>query len=105
MKDKDGSWLDIAPPPGALVVNIGDMLQRLTNHVLPSTTHRVVNPAPERRGFSRYSMPYFLHPAPDFMIETLPGTISEDRPNRYETPISSHDYLMERLVEIGLIKK
>jgi isopenicillin N synthase-like dioxygenase len=65
----------------------------------------VVNPAPERRGFSRYSMPFFLHPAPDFMIETLPGTISADRPNRYETPISSHDYLQQRLVEIGLIKK
>ena len=59
--DRDGQWLSIAPPPGALVVNIGDMLQRLTNHVLPSTTHRVVNPAPERRGFSRYSTPFFLH--------------------------------------------
>ncbi|HET9511202.1 MAG TPA: 2-oxoglutarate and iron-dependent oxygenase domain-containing protein [Sphingomonas sp.] len=103
--EKNGTWLPVKPPAGAMVVNVGDMLQRLTNHVLPSTTHRVVNPAPERRGFSRYSMPYFLHPAPDFMIETLPGTISEDRPNRYETPISSHDYLMERLVEIGLIKK
>ncbi len=60
------------PPPGALVVNIGDMLQRLTNHVLPSTTHRVVNPPPERRGFARYSTPFFLHFSPDFLIETLP---------------------------------
>ena len=103
--EKNGSWLPVKPPAGAMVVNVGDMLQRLTNHVLPSTTHRVVNPAPERRGFSRYSMPYFLHPAPDFMIETLPGTISADRPNRYPEPISSHDYLHERLVEIGLVKK
>ncbi|URW75387.1 isopenicillin N synthase family oxygenase [Sphingomonas donggukensis] len=103
--EKNGSWLPVKPPAGAMVVNVGDMLQRLTNHVLPSTTHRVVNPAPERRGFSRYSMPYFLHPAPDFMIATLPGTITADNPNRYETPISSHDYLHERLVEIGLIKK
>ncbi|MGT2514338.1 isopenicillin N synthase family dioxygenase [Sphingomonas panni] len=103
--DRDGRWLPVAPPPGAMVVNVGDMLQRLTNHVLPSTTHRVVNPAPERRGHSRYSMPFFLHPAPDFLIETLPGCISEERPNRYPTPISSHDYLYERLVEIGLIKK
>ncbi|MCD2323194.1 isopenicillin N synthase family oxygenase [Sphingomonas sp. IC-56] len=103
--DRDGQWLPVKPPEGAMVVNVGDMLQRLTNHVLPSTTHRVVNPPAERRGNSRYSMPFFLHPAPDFIIETLPGCVSEDRPNRYPEPISSHDYLQERLVEIGLIKK
>ncbi len=103
--EKNGTWLPVKPPEGAMVVNVGDMLQRLTNHVLPSTTHRVVNPAPERRGFSRYSMPYFLHPAPDFLIETLPSTITAGRPNRYPTPITAHDYLHERLVEIGLVKK
>jgi isopenicillin N synthase-like dioxygenase len=103
--DRDGQWLPVKPPEGAMVVNVGDMLQRLTNHVLPSTTHRVVNPPVERRGNSRYSMPFFLHPAPDFIIETLPGCVSADRPNRYPEPISSHDYLQERLVEIGLIKK
>ncbi|MBD8548044.1 isopenicillin N synthase family dioxygenase [Sphingomonas sp. CFBP 8760] len=97
-------WLAIKPPEGAMVVNVGDMLQRLTNHVLPSTTHRVVNPPPERRGHSRYSMPFFLHPAPDFLIETLPQTITAENPNRYPTPITAHDYLHERLVEIGLIK-
>ena len=68
-----------------MVVNVGDMLQRLTNHVLPSTTHRVVNPPVERRGFSRYSMPFFLHPAPDFLIKTLPGTVSEGHPDRYRS--------------------
>lgn len=103
--DRDGRWLPVKPPEGAMVVNVGDMLQRLTNHVLPSTTHRVVNPPPERRGTPRYSMPFFLHPAPDFLIETLPGCITADNPNRYPEPISSHDYLHERLVEIGLIKK
>ncbi len=103
--DADGKWLSIKPPEGAMVVNVGDMLQRLTNHVLPSTTHRVVNPPPERRGHSRYSMPFFLHPAPDFLIETLPGCIDGTRPNRYPAPITAHDYLHERLVEIGLIKK
>ena len=103
--DRDsGRWLQVAPPEGAMVVNVGDMLQRLTNHVLPSTTHRVVNPPPERRGSSRYSMPFFLHPAPDFLIETLPSTISADNPNRYAQPITAHDYLHERLVQIGLIK-
>ncbi|WP_174292571.1 isopenicillin N synthase family dioxygenase [Sphingomonas bacterium] len=99
-----GQWLSIKPPEGALVVNVGDMLQRLTNHVLPSTTHRVVNPPPERRGRSRYSMPFFLHPAPDFLIETLPATITAESPDRYPTPITAHDYLHERLVEIGLVK-
>lgn len=103
--DRDGKWLAVKPPEGAMVVNVGDMLQRLTNHVLPSTTHRVVNPPAERRGHSRYSMPFFLHPAPDFLIKALPGCISAERPNRYPEPISSHDYLHERLVEIGLIKK
>ena len=104
--DRDsGKWLAIRPPEGAMVVNVGDMLQRLTNHVLPSTTHRVVNPPPERRGHSRYSMPFFLHPAPDFLIETLPSCVTPDNPDRYPTPITAHDYLHERLVEIGLIKK
>src|SRR5262249_10942661 len=68
---REGRWLDVNPPEGALVVNIGDMLSRLTNDVLPSTTHRVVNPAPERAHLPRYSIPFFLHFAPDFMIETL----------------------------------
>ena len=104
LKEKDGSWLDIAPPPGALVVNIGDMLQRLTNHVLPSTTHRVVNPAPERRGFARYSTPFFLHFNPDFPIETLPSTITPDNPDRYAgKTILAEDYLTERLREIRLL--
>ena len=103
--DRDGKWLQIKPPEGAMVVNVGDMLQRLTNHVLPSTTHRVANPPPERRTKSRYSMPFFLHPAPDFLIETLPGCITPDNPNRFPDPITAHDYLHERLVEIGLVKK
>lgn len=99
-----GQWLAIKPPEGAMVVNVGDMLQRLTNHVLPSTTHRVVNPPPERRGHSRYSMPFFLHPAPDFVIETLSQTVTAANPDRYPDPITAHDYLHQRLVEIGLIK-
>jgi isopenicillin N synthase-like dioxygenase len=100
--DRDGQWLPVAPNEGELVVNIGDMLQRLTNNVLRSTSHRVVNPPPERRGRSRYSMPFFLHFRPDFLIETLPGTVSAERPNLYPEPISSHDFLMERLREIKL---
>lgn len=98
----DGTWLAIDPPPGALVINIGDMLQRLTNHVLPSTTHRVRNPVSARAGFSRYSMPFFLHPRSEFLIRTLPSCVTADRPDRYAEPITAGDYLAERLREIGL---
>jgi isopenicillin N synthase-like dioxygenase len=101
--DRSGQWRAVEPPPGAMVVNVGDMLQRLTNHRLPSTTHRVINPPPERRGVSRYSMPFFLHLASDFEIRTLPGCISADRPDLYPEPITADAYLHERLREIGLI--
>lgn len=101
---KDGQWIAMHPPKGALVINVGDMLQRLTNHVLPSTTHQVRNPDAERAAFSRYSMPFFLHLRSDFPIKTLDGCISADNPNRYPEPILADDYLHERLVEIGLIK-
>ena len=101
--NRDGQWLDIKPPEGALVINIGDMLQRLTNHVLPSTTHRVINPTPERARFPRYSIPFFLHFAPDYLIKTLPSCITPDNPNRYPAPITAQDYLMERLREIRLM--
>jgi isopenicillin N synthase-like dioxygenase len=100
--DRDGNWLPVSPKPGELAVNIGDMLQRLTNNVLRSTTHRVVNPPPERRGQSRYSMPFFLHFRPDFLIETLPGCM-EGRHNLYPEPITAHDFLQERLREIKLV--
>ena len=94
---KDGDWHDIAAPEGSLVCNIGDMLQRLTGGRLPSTTHRVINPTPERAAFPRYSTPFFLHFRPDYLIETMPGgTI--DLP-----PITTGAYLHERLREIKLL--
>ena len=99
---RNGQWLPVNPPPGSLVVNIGDMLQRLTNDVLPSTTHRVVNPKPERSRFPRYSTPFFLHFNPNYAITTLPGTISAERPNRYPEPLKAQDFLEIRLKEIGL---
>jgi isopenicillin N synthase-like dioxygenase len=101
--DRDGRWLPIDAPPGAVVCNIGDMLQRLTNHVLPSTTHRVVNPPPERRGVSRYSTPFFLHFEPEYRIQTLPGCIAADRPDRYPEPITADAFLHQRLREIKLL--
>ena len=99
---REGEWIDVAPPEGALVVNMGDMLQRLTNHVLPSTTHRVRNPSAERAHLPRYSIPFFLHFAPDYLIKTLPSCVTPDNPDRYPTPITAQDFLMERLREIRL---
>ena len=102
---KDGSWLDASPPEGAMVINVGDMLERLTNHVLPSTIHRVRNPDASRARFSRYSMPFFLHLRSDFPIKTLPQCISPQNPDRYPEPILADQFLQQRLVEIGLKKK
>lgn len=99
---REGAWLPVAPPPGAIVVNIGDMLQRLANHVLPSTTHRVRNPTGPRAASSRYSMPFFLHPCSDFVIRTLPQCITPTSADRYPVPVTADDYLQERLREIGL---
>ncbi len=103
VRHRSGRWLDINPPEGALVVNVGDMLARLTGGVLPSTTHRVLNPTPERAGFARYSMPFFLHFAPDVLIEPLPGCLAEG--GAPFAPILAHDYLMQRLREIGLVSE
>jgi len=101
---RDGRWLSVSPPDGALVVNIGDMLQRLTNNALPSTTHRVRNPEGTRAGISRYSMPFFLHPRSDFAIKTLPQCIAADHPDHYPNSITADEYLQQRLREIGLKK-
>jgi isopenicillin N synthase-like dioxygenase len=100
---RDGTWLPVQTGPEEVIVNIGDMLQRLTNHVLPSTTHRVVNPAGEAGARSRYSLPYFLHLNPEVAIATLPSCVTTDRPDRYPSPITAHEYLRERLREIGLL--
>ena len=101
---KEGNWISASPPSGAMVINVGDMLERLTNHVLPSTIHRVRNPDPARAGFSRYSMPFFLHLRSDFPIKTLPQCISAENPDRYPAPITADEFLQQRLVEIGLKK-
>jgi isopenicillin N synthase-like dioxygenase len=99
----EGEWLPITTEGDAIVVNIGDMLQRLTNHVYPSTSHRVVNPQNENARKPRYSVPFFLHPNPDVVLDPLPGCITPDNPSRYDTSLTSHEYLMQRLREIKLI--
>ncbi len=101
---RNGEWLPITTQGDTIVVNIGDMLQRLTNHVYPSTTHRVVNPPGEKARQPRYSVPFFLHPNPDVVLDPVAQCISADNPRRYDTSITSHEYLQQRLREIKLIK-
>lgn len=98
--DRDGTWLDVATRPGEIVVDAGDMMSRLTNEVIPSTIHRVVNPAQENYSSHRYSMPFFVHPHPEAMLSCLNSCVGE---GQKFPPISSHDFLMERLRDIGLM--
>ncbi len=102
--DKEGKWHSVTALPDHLVVNVGDMLQRLTNHTFCSTTHRVVNPPQEKWHIPRYSIPFFLHPRSEVRLDCLPECVNEQNPARY-SPIRAGEYLMERLREIGLSKK
>ncbi|GAB6197250.1 isopenicillin N synthase family dioxygenase [Lysobacter xanthus] len=99
---RKGEWIPFTAQSDTIVVNIGDMLQRLTNHVYPSTTHRVVNPPGEKARQPRYSTPFFLHPNPGFVIDVLPSCVSADNPSRYPEAITAQGYLEERLREIKL---
>lgn len=100
---REGNWVDVKAGPGQIVVNVGDMLQRLTNNVLKSTTHRVVNPPKEKWHTHRYSIPFFLHPRSEMPLDCLEDCITEDNPIAFE-PITAGEYLDERLREIGLKK-
>ena len=102
VRSRKGDWVPFTADADTIVVNIGDMLQRLTNHVYPSTTHRVVNPPGEKARQPRYSTPFFLHPNPDFVIDVLPSTVTADNPSRYPEAITAQGYLEERLREIKL---
>ncbi len=99
---RDGRWIPIETDSDAIVCNVGDMLARLTNTVLPSTTHRVIGPTGDAAKKSRYSMPFFLHFAPDVEIATLPSCVSANRPNQFPEPITARAFLDQRLAEIGL---
>jgi len=98
---KDNKWLPVKAGPGAIVVNVGDMLQRLTNNKLKSTTHRVVNPPRELWSTSRYSIPFFLHPKSNMSLACLPSCVSDNSPKAY-VDYTAGQYLDERLREIGL---
>ena len=98
---KNNEWLSVTALPDQIVVNVGDMLQRLTNNKLKSTTHRVVNPSRDLWHTSRFSIPFFLHPKSSMSLRCLDNCITTDHPILY-TDISAGDYLDERLREIGL---
>lgn len=100
---KQNEWVGVTSLPEQIVVNVGDMLQRLTNNRLRSTTHRVVNPPRELWGTSRFSIPFFLHPKGSMSLACLEGCINDEAPKAYEDATAG-EYLDERLREIGLKK-
>ena len=101
--DVDGNWHDAKAEPHQIMVNVGDMLQRLCNNKLKSTTHRVVNPTREKWHTHRYSIPFFLHPRSEVRLDCLENCISQEHPIAYP-PCTAGEYLDERLREIGLKK-
>lgn len=100
---KDGKWIPITALPEQLVVNVGDMLERLTNGKLKSTIHRVVNPPKELLGTSRYSIPFFMHPRSEMDLSCLPECIDDEHLKQFED-ITAGEFLNQRLAEIGLKK-
>ena len=99
-----GEWIDAVASEDELMINIGDMLSRHTNNVLKSTVHRVVNPDKELLKKSRYSIPFFMHPISEMKLNVLKSTICEEFPKAYED-ITAGEFLEERLIEVGLLKK
>jgi len=101
--NKKNEWVAVTQIQDHIVVNVGDMLQRLTNNKMRSTTHRVVNPPVELQGTSRYSIPFFLHPRSEMPLNCLEHCIDDQHTKQYED-ITAGEYLNERLREIGLLK-
>jgi isopenicillin N synthase-like dioxygenase len=101
--NRQNQWIDAVAEPDELIVNVGDMLSRLTNNKLPSTIHRVVNPPKEEWGKARYSLPFFMHPVPQMPLNCLPQTIDQDHPKNYED-ITAGEFLRQRLVALGLLE-
>ncbi|RPE00035.1 isopenicillin N synthase family oxygenase [Aureibaculum marinum] len=104
VQNHKGEWIDAIAAPDELVINVGDMLSRHSNNRLKSTIHRVVNPPREKWGTSRYSVPFFMHPISEMPLNCLENCIDNEHPKLYED-ITAGDFLNERLIELGLIKK
>jgi isopenicillin N synthase-like dioxygenase len=104
VQHSNGEWIDAMAGKDELMINIGDMLSRHTNNLLKSTVHRVVNPDRELLKKSRYSIPFFMHPVSEMKLNVLESCINEDNPKSFDD-ITAGDFLNERLVELGLLKK
>jgi len=104
VQNHNGDWIDAIAADDELVINVGDMLSRHTNNRLKSTIHQVVNPPRELWGTSRYSIPFFMHPISAMPLNCLENCIDENHPKQFED-ITAGDFLTERLIELGLIKK
>ena len=104
VQNHDGEWIDAIAEPDELMINVGDMLSRHSNNKLKSTIHRVINPPRELWGTSRYSIPFFMHPISDMRLDVLDSCVDQDNPKQFDD-ISAGEFLNERLVELGLIKK
>ncbi len=100
----NGEWVDAIARPDQLMINVGDMLSRLTNNKLKSTIHQVINPPKELWGTSRYSIPFFMHPISEMPLNCLENCIDEAHPKQFED-ITAGEFLHERLIELGLIKE
>lgn len=99
-----GEWVDVSPNENEIVINIGDMLQRLTNGKLKSTIHRVINLDRESMLKPRYSAPFFLHPRSEMDLTCLDSCVDADNPKAYDD-ITAGAFLSERIKELGLLKK
>lgn len=104
VQNHKGEWIDAIAQPDELMINVGDMLSRHTNNKLKSTIHRVINPPKELWGTSRYSIPFFMHPISEMKLDVLEECIDEHHPKQFED-ITAGEFLNERLIELGLIKK
>ena len=104
VQHSNGEWIDAVASKDELMINIGDMLSRHTNNLLKSTVHRVVNPDRELLKKSRYSVPFFMHPVSEMKLNVLESCINEGNPKSFKD-ITAGDFLNERLVELGLLKK
>ena len=101
--NRKGDYIAVTKVEDHIVVNVGDMLQRLTNDKLRSTTHRVVNPPKEKWDKPRFSIPFFLHPRPETPLNCLESCVNDENPKKYKD-ITANEFLVERLTEIGLMK-
>ncbi len=104
VQDHEGTWHDAIARPDQLMINVGDMLSRLSNNKLKSTIHQVVNPPRELWSTSRYSIPFFMHPISSMRLDCLPQCVDAGHPKQFED-CTAGEYLHERLVELGLIKE